>query len=180
MAEQFVWRDGARWPADAQEVGERLSALREANRGCITPRLVVDDARPEGSPLHDCFNWDDAQAAELHRAETARSLIRSVRVVVRDEGRAERPVLQYVHVRLPDEGPAYVTTVRALSDAELREQVMADALDGLRSWQRRYEHIAELGPLFEGIDRLLARAQRAGRRKARPKKAARAAAGNRP
>ena len=48
--------------------------------GHLTPEIVLDDARDESSPLHDHFDWDDASAAEAHRLDQARGLIRRVKV----------------------------------------------------------------------------------------------------
>jgi hypothetical protein len=162
---RYEWRDGGRFAVKAQVAGERLAELTEANGGHVTPEVVVDDARPDEAALHPCFVWDDYEAAEKYREEQARSLIRSVRVVI-DE---DRPAsLNYVSVRLSDIGPAYVTTARAMSDDELRDQAIGDAIGGLNAWQRRYEHLAELRPVFQAVAKAVARVEKQRKRQAPP------------
>jgi hypothetical protein len=62
-------------------------AIRElyARDGTVTPDSVIEAARDEGSPLHSRFNWDIEEAAMEHWRDTARGIIRSVRVVVKTE-----------------------------------------------------------------------------------------------
>lgn len=168
----YRWRDGYRASVNAQVAGERLGLIREANGGHLTPGAVVDDARPEDAPLHPAFEWDDPVAAEKYREEQARHLIRSVYVVHEDPDTGEaRPSLGYVHVDLPDDGPAYVTTARAVSEADLYEQVKADAVAAFTALRRRYEHIVELADVFAAID-AIGEDQPAPRRRRRPARAA--------
>ena len=47
--------------------------------------MVVDDARDPESPLHKHFEWDDEIAASAYRIDKARAIIRSVKVVVKNE-----------------------------------------------------------------------------------------------
>ena len=149
----YKWREGYRASVKAQVAGERLDAIREENGGHLTPADVVEDARPEDSPLHPEFTWDNEEAAEKWREDEARRLIRSVCVVVEDAQTGDaRPTQGYVHVDLPDASPVYVTTARAMSEPEMREQVLADAINAFEALRRRYEHLAELAELFAVID----------------------------
>lgn len=52
-----------------------LQTLEDAE-GRITPALIVEVARDPESPLHQCFEWDDSIAAERHRLDQARRLLR--------------------------------------------------------------------------------------------------------
>ena len=49
-------------------------------KGRITAHAVLDAARPASSPIHDCFDWNDSEAAEKWRLEQARELIRRVKI----------------------------------------------------------------------------------------------------
>ena len=150
----YQFKSGFRCSVPAPVVGERIATIEAANGGHLTASHLVDDARPEDAPLHPCFEWDDSEAAERYREDQARHLIRSVYVV--PDGRAESaPVLHHVHVKLPDVGNCYVTTARAVSDDELREQVEADALKAFHALRERYRHIQSLAPIFAAIDRLV-------------------------
>ena len=55
-----------------------ITGLEKAGR--ITAHAVLDAARPASSPIHDCFDWDDSEAAEKWRLEQARELIRRVKI----------------------------------------------------------------------------------------------------
>lgn len=63
-----------------EDVKRRIQELSRKREGRIAPEDVVEDARSKKSPLHKCFDWDDASAAAKHRLHTARQLITSVRV----------------------------------------------------------------------------------------------------
>lgn len=145
MAE-YVWAKGCRLTkktADPQVIGDTLDQLQGENGGRLTPRVVVDAARPDESPLHPCFEWDDLRAAELYREDQARHVINSVRVVQRsDDPRAEARVL-HAFVSLSeqtDDGPerGYIPLARVLNDAALLKQAMDRAAAELRAFEDRY------------------------------------------
>jgi hypothetical protein len=64
----------------SQEVAAIIASLETEGR--LTASNVVETARDETSPLHSHFEWDDSAAAEEHRKEQARRLIRSVKIRV--------------------------------------------------------------------------------------------------
>jgi hypothetical protein len=74
-------------------VARELKRLEKTGR--LQPPDVLDAARPETSPLHPAFEWDDGEAAEQFRLIQARQLIRAV--VVISKGQTPRSV--YVHVQ---------------------------------------------------------------------------------
>jgi hypothetical protein len=160
----YQYRPGFRGNVGAQVAGERLAELAEANGGHLTPAGVVEDSRDDDAPLHPCFEWRDDVAAELHRQDEARQLIRNVYRVEADAKGVEAPVLHHVHVTLDDLGPCYVTTARAMGDDELREQVEADALKAFQALRERYRHIKALAPIFAAIDAAEAKRKPARRR----------------
>lgn len=64
-------------------IASALEAIsRRAKGGVLTPQAVVEAARDPRSPLHDRFTWDDSEAANKQRLHEARTLIRSVKVVI--------------------------------------------------------------------------------------------------
>lgn len=58
-----------------------------SERGEITPAELVDAARPESSPAHSAFEWDDSIAGEKYRLNEARRFIRvtEIRIETREE-----------------------------------------------------------------------------------------------
>lgn len=146
----YAWKWGA--PVPAQAAGERLEAL-EREHGQITPKLVLDDARDEGALLHPCFEWDDETAAELYRERQAGFLIRNLTVRVEREDKPPLPVRAFVSVET-EESRAFVGTIRALSEAETRAQVLQEALQSLQVFRTKYEAFAELSGVIAAIDDL--------------------------
>lgn len=137
----------------------------DAHDGILRPADVVDEARDENHPLHKCFEWDDSIAGEAHRRWQARQLIRVVVDVIPNTD--DKPVNVFVSLR-PDraDGTGYRSIVNVMSDNNLRNQLLSDALDELRIFERKYRRLTELAPIFEGLDRV-----RTGSRKHRSKPA---------
>lgn len=149
--------------APAQAVGEELDRLREANKGRLEARDVLEAARDESSPLHTCFEWDDSTAAEVYRLDQARRICREIHVVIQRHNRQEK---QYAFVHVTDaEGPRYASRDEVLSDKEVRQLALQEALDQLSALQRRYDFIAELKPVFAAFAKIQKKKQ-PGRRTA--------------
>ncbi len=147
----FVWKEGSRFAVPAQVVGETILRICEQEGACPAERLV-DEARPEGSPLHPAFDWDDASAAEKHRAEQARHMSRSVRVLVRGQ---EDPTPFFVSVKIVEVGDGlagYKPLIR-LTSME-RKQVENDALAALNGLRRRFAHLTRFSRVWREVDRL--------------------------
>lgn len=54
---------------------------KSADEG-VQARAVVDDAHDPGSPLHEFFNWNNAEVADEMRLHQARALLRQVTVTM--------------------------------------------------------------------------------------------------
>ncbi len=134
---------------DPQEVGEALEQL-QGREGILTPARVVESARPKRSPLHDAFEWDDSVAAQAHREDQARHLIKAVRVQYSSE---PEPRYAFVNVVTTNQR-GYLDTHVAMGDPILREQVLNEATIALQHWRKRYHHLEELRPVVEAIDGL--------------------------
>ena len=135
---------------DPEAAYARIANLREQGRS--TPGDIVEDARPEGSTLHDAFTWDDGEAAEKFRLQEARHLCSAI-IVIRDEdtGALQAPAFVSLVVNQTFDR-AYVTTVEAYSNEMYRKQMLADAVSAIVSWKRRYSQLRELGHIFAVID----------------------------
>lgn len=147
----YKWRDGA-WNTrglDPQEVGEHLEILRVQHNGRLTPVMVIDSARDETSFLHGYFQWDDAIAGHKYREEQARNLIRSISVKV--EQKPDSPVRAFVSVTR-DKDKSYTSIAHAMTDAELRAQVLSQAWRELQAWQKRYKEFEELANIVTAIE----------------------------
>lgn len=128
-------------------VQEELLRIAAKNGGIVKPEVVVHEAADEDSPLHECFTWDDTEAAHQYRIWQARQLIR---VVVHMIPQSTTP--QRVFVSLSpdrnDDGGGYRVMATVLSDEDRRKQLLADALDELRVFEEKYKCLKELAHVF--------------------------------
>lgn len=156
----YEWKEGTRFPIPAKVAGETLAKLEKKHKGgVLPPEVVVDHARPEKSPIHPCFEWDDAVAAEKHRIDQARQLVRCIRVVHPGaEDEEPKAVICYASVTVPDVGKGYVSTARILGDEDLKQQMLDDAIRQIEGWRQRFASLSELQSVFDAIDAIRAAA----------------------
>ncbi len=131
-----------------------ISALRkiqEDNNGLLLPAHVIAAARPQSSPLHSRFEWDNTKAAHEHRLWQARQLI-SVCVEVYENGTTAPMFVSISTDRLVGNG--YRSTVAVLRDEELKAQLLEDALRDLNAFQRRYHQLKQLASVFAEIKKV--------------------------
>lgn len=131
------------------EIISELRRISKKSHGLLIPEQVVEEARPESSPLHDSFCWDDNEAARLYRIFQARQLIRTV-VRFEEINGDKRPVRVFVSLT-PDQdevGGGYREMVAVLSNKSMREQMLEDALDELKTFETKYAHLKELSEVF--------------------------------
>lgn len=151
MSVTYAWRPGSRISIDPNKAGRELARIEKAE-GSLTAEVVLERAKSANSSLHDHFEWDDSRAAEQHRLTQAGELIRSITVdVSRSNLEPAKPVRAFVNVR-EEEQRHYVGTARAMSDKELRQQVLARAYAELEAFRRRYAELTELSAIFAAID----------------------------
>ena len=88
------FREGVRIPKGltADQAAHELERIRK--KFGLTPRNVVEQSRPDDSPLHGCFEWDDSAAAERYREGQARTIIRAV---IQVEGENAAPIFYHIH-----------------------------------------------------------------------------------
>lgn len=142
---------------------QRPSAIRDELQRLIVlhgrhfrPEVVVEAASAEDSPLHDSFDWNDTEAAKNWRLQQARMLIRAT--VTYEAVSKDKLMPCRVFVSLtPDRekgGAGYRLTSDVLSDAEHREQMLADAKDEMNRFRAKYRMLTELAEVFAAMDRV--------------------------
>ena len=135
---------------------QAMSRLKDLERnGELTSLRVLEDAQDSESPLHQYFDWDDSSAAHRFRIEQARTLIRSVRVVL-TETKHDRPVIAYV--RNPDMGPSesgYISTIHLRSEKGMAREALRRELERAESALRRAYDVADAVGLTKEVDALL-------------------------
>lgn len=146
----YRWKEGARISVDAQAAGAELERIRVRHNGRLEPEWVVHNAKAPKNPLHDLFEWDDNVAAQNYRVDQARGIIRSIEVVV-EATEKQKPVRAFVSV-VQERDRSYTSVTHAMSDPDLRKQVLKAALNELEAWRKRYAELVELAQVFAAID----------------------------
>jgi tRNA A37 N6-isopentenylltransferase MiaA len=126
----------------------------------LRPEDVVKAARSKRHPLHKEFIWDDEEAAERYRMERARYIIRSLEVVVTKsnrKGEKESTVTLKQYTSLgtgaaDDADSRFHDTQEALSDEELRKQVMLKIWRQLINLKRQYKDYQEFAEVWAAVE----------------------------
>jgi len=122
-----------------------------ARKGWVTPKEVVDVARPKNAPLHPFFTWDDALAAERYRQRQARDLIVTVTIDTKIIDGETQTFAILTSDKGPDGSGCYRPTIEILSNAEMREEFLAQALEELRWFRNKYARLKELAADIDKI-----------------------------
>ena len=151
---KYSFKPGARVKGgvDAQVIGETLSQIAEEHGG-IAPEAVVEAARPESSPLHPCFTWDDSVAANEFRKGEARNLVRVVQV---EPTTSVAPVPAFVNVTTVDAGAGrqsfshYVPSSVVAKDVDLFDSAWRSAYERVESARRGLLDLERLMDAYGG------------------------------
>lgn len=125
--------------------------IRSQNGGLLIASAVVDEAKHKSSPLHRYFQWDDTEAAYQYRLIQARHLINTVVTIIPHNRHLISAYVSLREDRLTP-GGAYRAMVDVLSNEEQREKLLYEALEDLRTWERKYRRLAELVPIYQAIE----------------------------
>lgn len=142
----YRWKPGSEWRnGDVQRVGEQLKTLADEHGDQLTPTLIVEAARPEDTPLHRLFEWNNDRAAELYRRQQARRVMQSIEVIPNADSSPRKMFVAVVEKKPSgDVSKVYVSTERAMSDVELTLQILNAAMDFIESFRSRYGQFKEL------------------------------------
>jgi len=132
-----------------------LEEVRRANGGLLAPRDVVKYARDPKHELHREFMWDNERAGHRYRLMQARKMIThyTVTLSMPAQGRVEK-MRGYVALSTDRPRGGYRALVEILRDEHMTAQMLEDALASLSHWQKRYQRVTELTPIFEAAERV--------------------------
>lgn len=134
------------------KIAAELRRIAKRHHGVLQPEDVVSAARDKKSPLHSRFEWDDNEAARNYRIWQARQLIR---VCVEQLPGIKAPSEVFVSLspdRYSQGGYRVVTDV--LSDKQMREVMLEDALAELEIFRLKYRRLTELVEVFSAIKKV--------------------------
>lgn len=120
---------------DATIIGQEIVRM-----GKPTPKQIVEAARPDNSPLHRFFTWDNAGAAESWRIEEARILVRSISVRIINRDGEEVPVRAF-HLLPSEDVPneqryTHINVIR--DDPDKTDVLLHRSHNELVKWFREY------------------------------------------
>lgn len=130
-----------------------LKRIANKNGGLLQPETVVESARPASSPLHSRFEWDNTVAGQQYRIWQARQLIRvSVEIIPS----MEKPTDVFVSLSTDreKESGGYRIMVDVLTDKQMRQQMLSDALTELEIFREKYSRLKELAAVFAAIKKV--------------------------
>lgn len=163
----FQWAPFSSLPVKPYIAAAEIDRIR-AKYGRLDLADIVTESVAPDSPLHRCFEWNDTDAARLHRKEQARYILRSLVVVYpKEAGERPSPVRYIVSLKEPDPedlnekiGPlsarSFIPLTAALGDETLRRRLLKQALDEAKHWRSRYESLRELGKVFTALSDVIA------------------------
>lgn len=148
--------------AERKEIRDALAKIAEENGGLLTPDAVVAVAQSKNSVLHDLFEWDGKKAAHAWRIDQARTLIRSVRVVITNH---KTTVSTVAYIRDPDverDEQGYCATASLVEDVERSRAALVNEFSRAASALRRARELAvafdmagEVEAVAESVDVML-------------------------
>lgn len=156
QVERVEWKSGAVTRDIAADVAYKaILDIKKKSGGTLTDEGIVQAASAKRHVLHKLFEWDDTEAARMHRLTQARSLLRSFRVTYVE--RPETPVRAFqvqrkASPRVKADRTLYTTTSDAMSDGPTRERLIAEAIRQAMQFRRRFQELYELNAVFEAID----------------------------
>lgn len=163
-ADGYEWKQNTRIPVAAEVAVAEFRRIY-ATHHAVQPQTVVEESRPPDAPLHECFEWDDATAAAIHRDSQARYLLRSLVVVYRQQnGEHTPPIRAMVKLEDSNDAPAlseeeagavapyvYIPLNVVMEAGALRERYVRQAFRDLVRWRDRYRDITEFTRIFDAI-----------------------------
>lgn len=133
-----------------QRYGPELLRI-ESERGTLDNKTILSEAKPESSPLHDWFTWDDGEAAERWRENEAHLLRGAINVRIRYQDGREfvGPIAIALQVRTEKgkgnrEPLRVISLVRTLQTKEDTAQMIADALAAYVALRNRWKMLDSL------------------------------------
>lgn len=135
---------------EAQREIERIS-----DGGNFVPQDIVDASKAKNKKLHKSFEWDDKIGGNKYRCDQARLLVRSINVIHEREDKDPVLTRAYVSVKDPEQKRkrVYMSSSDAMAHQITRDEVLSQALGGLKSMRKRWYAYNELADLITVLDR---------------------------
>ena len=148
---RYEWKDAKLSKGlPAQVVGETFEQI-ERRDGVLTKEAFLEASRPENSPTHKCFEWDDSVAAEKYRLTQSRMIINSIAVTITKANGEEQKAPAFVNVEIKTDSGKYKNIEVAMNNESEKAIVLQNALNELKQFEKKYGYLKELERIFEEI-----------------------------
>lgn len=144
----YDWKVRGIYPVEAQAAGEEISRIYE-KYGSLTASDIVNESRDAAAPLHPCFEWDDAVAAEKYRERQAGDIVRAIVAVPQNDDAVE-VTRAFVSIQ-----NSYMPISVAVTRRDAMEELLATARRELAAFQRKYRVLTQLQAVFDAIDTVM-------------------------
>ena len=145
MAEINRWKID-KYPVSADVAKAEFDRIYE-KYGALTAKSVVDENREKSAPLHFCFEWDDAVAAEKYREKQAGDMIRCL-VTIKEPDNGGQPIVVRAMVKTTEK---YEPISIAIKSEEKYAVLLQDALNDAKWFMQKHAQLVELKPVFDAI-----------------------------
>lgn len=154
---RYEWQSGTNLGVPVEVAAQEITRITTRDGGA-TPKVIVDEARPEEAPLHPAFEWDDSKAGELFRLGQARNLVRAIVLAPEPEkNETQSPVRAFISVSHPKPSRIYKPTLEVLREPDEAEEVKRRFRHELLALRQRYMALLELDEaLNQKVSELLA------------------------
>lgn len=171
------------YKVSAETAGSVMEQI-EKEQGSVTKETFLEASRPEDSPTHDLFEWDDSIAAENYRLYQSGQFIRELHI---DIEKVEDDSYKQISLNLSEDKPKedspkaepprtmraffsatvhgngnsifrkseFVSADKALNEPTIRNTVLDNAKRELAIFRRKYDMLEELQSLFVEIDKII-------------------------
>lgn len=120
--------------------------------GDLTPEILLKEATDPAHPLHDRFDWNDQSAAQQHRLNQARQLIRSVKVTVKTASE-DVEVRRFIHVKTGTASNSLGSYMPVEVIAESKTLTEITKLQMERDWKALRKKYANHAAFWDMIER---------------------------
>lgn len=145
--------------ATKKKVPTKIELRKKAIEGCqdskgrVTPDAVIEAAKDPKSILHGEFEWNVNKAAYQSWTETARRLIREVRLII--EYQDVRVVAPYYIADPGTDDSSYVETLRIANKHTSAQRALTDELARIKGAIQRAKALAAVFGLTANFERML-------------------------
>lgn len=149
----YSWKSYG-YSVSADVVGKEFEKI-EKQYGKLTSDLVLQSAEDENSPIHECFEWDDAVAGHKYRLSQATTLILNL-AVEPDKPKKVEKIRAYYNVSDNTKKGTFINAKSAFENPDTRDIVLKRALREFRAFQEKYKNLTEFSQVFKIFDELSA------------------------